>query len=64
MFLVVTILLGWFALALLTVGALNVWKSVVMQPSESSLNHRSAQMPTSAGARTPLSLMPQQVDVT
>ena len=64
MFFVVMILLGWFALALLTVGALNVWKAVVMRPSESSAIHRSAQMPTGAGVRTSLSLLPQPVDAT
>ncbi len=64
MFLVFMILLGWLALALLTVGALNVWKAVVMRQCELSANHRSAQMPTGAGARASLSLVPQHADAT
>jgi hypothetical protein len=55
------ILLVWFGLAVLTVGTLNVWKAVVMWPSESLVNHRSAQSPTGAGVRSATSLVPQQV---
>ena len=40
MILTVTVLLIWFGLALLTVCALNVWKLLVMRPSETWVEHR------------------------
>ena len=56
------ILLVWFGLGVLAVGALNVSKAVMMRLSESSVNHRSAQSSTRAGARSATSFVPQQVD--